>query len=295
MNPERQRLFKEAIDHIVTLQERERHGIGMQKEKTLHAVVKHFEDADEDHQEIPIEGYIADIFTGERIIEIQNGNFNKLRGKLDAFLPFYPVTIVYPIPHRKWNIWIDPQTGELKKRNRCAREGSFYQAFRELYRIRPYLTHPNLQIELLLIDMEEYRLQDGWSRDGKRGSHRYDRLPLALFDERTLSCPQDYRMFLPYELPEPFTAAQLARAAGFRDSFSGVLQLLTGLGVTVRVGKKGRAYLYRAAEDWEMDEAHELKAGVSAPETAESAHCWKNGEMPASCEPDEAMLWRPEE
>ncbi len=49
-------------------------------------------------QEIPVAGYIADIFTGEEIIEIQTGNFNKMRDKLNTFLPQYPVTIVYPVP-----------------------------------------------------------------------------------------------------------------------------------------------------------------------------------------------------
>ena len=28
--------------------------------------------------------------------------------------------------------------------------------------------------------MEEYRLQDGWGREGKKGSHRYDRVPTGI-------------------------------------------------------------------------------------------------------------------
>ncbi|MDO4285405.1 MAG: hypothetical protein Q4C60_08725 [Eubacteriales bacterium] len=243
--------FNAARDKIITLGGWERHGIGMQKEKTLHAVVKQYEDPDEDHHEIPVEGYIADIFTGTQIIEIQNGNFNKMRGKLAAFLPLYPVRIVYPMPYEKWIYWINPETGELNKKNKCAGRGNFYQAFRELYRIRPFLSHPNLSIELLLIDMEEYRLQDGWDRSGKRGSHRYDRIPLTLRDSLLLTCPQDYRLFVPYDLPEPFTCADFGRAAGIRGSFSAILLMLTELGVVARVGKRGNAYLYRCVESWD--------------------------------------------
>lgn len=258
MTPEEKLRFDTARDNIITLGERERHGIGMQQEKTVHAVVKNFEDPDEDHQEIPIEGYIADIYTGQEIIEIQNGNFGKMRGKLETFLPLYPVRIVYPIPHEKWNIWIDPQTGTLGKKNKCARKGHFYMAFQELYRIRPYLADPHLSVELLLIDMEEYRLQDGWSRDGKRGSHRYDRIPLALFDRMLLTCPRDYCQLIPFDLPEPFTAAEFGRSAGIRGSFSTVLQILTQLGVVRRVGKRGNAFLYQVTEDWEYEEEDDM-------------------------------------
>ena len=193
-NEEKNARFQRALDRIVRLEERERHGIGMQKEKTLHAVLKAYEDPDEDHHEIPIENFIADIYcekTGS-ITEIQTANFGYLRNKLDAFLPLYHVTVVYPIPAVKWITWIDPETGELGKRSRSPKKGNFYSAFRELYRISSYLDHPNLSIKLILLDMEEYRLKDGWGRDGKRGSHRYDRVPTRLVDETVINEPRDY-------------------------------------------------------------------------------------------------------
>ncbi len=66
-----------------------------------------------DKQQIPIGNYVANIFTGQEIIEIQSAGFGKLREKLEAFLPEYPVTIVDPIPLIKWLIWIDEETGAL--------------------------------------------------------------------------------------------------------------------------------------------------------------------------------------
>lgn len=255
-NEQRDKRFRQALDRIVTLQERERHGIGMQKEKTLHAVLKAYEDPDEDHQEIPIGNYIADICVGDTITEIQTANFGYLRDKLAAFLPQYTVTVVYPIPAQKWITWVNPETGELGKRNRSPRKGTFYSAFRELYRISPYLTDPHLRIKLILLDIEEYRLQDGWSRDGKKGSHRYDRIPVRIEDETLLTRPEDYLQFVPYNLEEPFTARQLAESCGFRNKrdterFSTVALLLRRLGVIEQVGKRGRAYLYRVSETME--------------------------------------------
>ena len=243
--------FDRACSGIITLAPRERHGIGMQSEKTLHAVLKNYIDADEDHQEIPVDNFIADIYHDGHITEIQTAQMGAMRAKLSCFLPQYPVRIVYPIPAQKWIIWVDPESGQLIKRNKSPLRGSFFHAFRELYRIRPFLRDPNLSLELLLIDMDEYRLLDGWSRNKKRGSHRYDRIPLYLHDRMILACPQDYMQFVPEELPEPFTSAQFAKAVGFRkQGFSTVLLLLTEMGVVERIGKKGNSYLYQVTQKW---------------------------------------------
>ena len=250
-NKERDARFRNALDSVVRPGDRERHGIGMQKEKTLHAVLKAYEDPDTDHHEIPIGNYIADIYCEETesITEIQTSGLGSLRGKLDAFLPHYHVTVVHPIPAEKWITWIDPQTGELGKRNRSPKKGSFYSAFKELYRISSYLDHPNLSIKLILMDMEEYRLQDGWGRGGKRGSHRYDRVPTRIVSEILITQPRDYLQFIPYGLGEPFTAKELAKSCGFpKESFSTQALILRKMGVIEQVGTRGNAYLYRAVE-----------------------------------------------
>ena len=110
-------------------------------------------------------------------------------------------------------------------------------------------TEINMMRDLVYPRMDEYRLLDGWSRDRKRGSHRYERIPLQLRDQMLLTCPEDYMQLVPEDLPEPFTSAQFAEAVGFRKKgISTVLLLLTELGVLERVGKKGNAYLYRILE-----------------------------------------------
>ena len=117
--------------------------------------------------------------------------------KAPFFLSLFIFSHYSEIPAVKWITWIDPETGELGKRSRSPKKGSFYSAFRELYKISSYLDHPNLSIKLILLDMEEYRLQDGWGRDGKRGSHRYDRVPTRLVDETVINEPRDYMQFIP--------------------------------------------------------------------------------------------------
>ena len=241
-------LFHQACREIIN-RERASMGIGTLSEKTVHAVLKRFYEPDPEHQEIPVENFVADILRDGEIIEIQTRGFNKLRRKLDTFLKYYPVTIVYPIPHIKWLSWIDEETGETSPKRKSPKTGNPYMAFIELYKIRPYLSNPNLHLKLALLDMEEYRLLNGWSRDKKKGSERYDRIPVKFAEEVCIDRREDYMQFVPYDLPEQFTAKDFAKHAKIPVRLAQtVLLILTDLEIVVRVGKQGKSYLYEVNE-----------------------------------------------
>lgn len=202
-----------------------------------------------DYHEVPIEGYIADIYTGSRIIEIQNGNFNRLRDKLKAFLPIYPVLVVLPIPHYKWIVYLDEKSGNLSPKRKSPITGSIYNAFEELYKIKEYLTHPNLSFAFPLIDMDEYRLLQSAGRGRRKKSSRYDRMPLSLYDEVLIERYEDFLQVIPYELEEPFTVKEFAASVHIhRDLAQITLYMLYHLNLVSRPGKRGREYLYRVTE-----------------------------------------------
>ena len=239
--------FEQAKQKIIGMN-RERQGIGTLGEKTIHAVLKNYYAPDCEMQEIPIENFVADIFTGTEIIEIQTRSFNVMRRKLDTFLKQYPVTIVHPIPRIKWVSWIDEETGETSPKRKSPKKGNPYQAFVELYKIRPFLKNENLHFKFALIDMEEYRLLNGWSRDKKRGSERFDRIPLEFVEEVCIDRREDYMQFVPFDLPEPFTSREFAKCAKIPMRLANVvLLILTDLSVVTRVGKQGNCYLYELA------------------------------------------------
>lgn len=249
ITPQQKSAFEAAKQKIIGI-DRQRLGIGTLSEKTVHAVVKNFYQPDEDHQEIPIENFVADIYNNGEIIEIQTRSFDRLRPKLECFLPLYPVTVVYPIPHEKWVIWVDEESGEFSKPRRSPRKGTPYSAFPELYKIKAYLKHPNLRLRFLLMDMEEYKLLNGWSRDRKKGSTRYDRIPTELVEEVEITCLEDYLQFVPIDLPGRFTVKDFAKAAHIPARLAGtVINILTYIGTITRVGKLGRAYLYEVPDD----------------------------------------------
>lgn len=229
---------------------RSRKGIGTLSEKTIHAVLKNYYEPDKEKQEVRIFNLVADIFTGKEIVEIQTRNFYPMKRKLKLFLSQYPVTLIYPLPYKKWVIWIDEETGKLSKKRKSPKTGSPYDAFRELYKIKEFIGNDALKIKLVFLDMEEYRLLNGWSRDKKRGSHRYDRIPLDFIEEKEFSCAKDYQQLIPHEIEEPFDVKGFAKAAKIKqDRARQVLYILLELNQVERVGKKGNAYLYRVKED----------------------------------------------
>ena len=149
--------FNAAKEKIIGKKHNDK-GIGTLSEKTVHGVLKHFFEPDEDCHEVALNGYFADIYNDSGVIEIQTRQLNKLREKLAVFLNYYPVTVVYPMPANKWLSWINPETGETEGRRKSPRHFTIYDSFFELYKIKSYLKNPNLTIKLVLMDVEEYKL-----------------------------------------------------------------------------------------------------------------------------------------
>ncbi len=226
-----------------------RETVGLLSEKTLHSALKYYYEPSSSFHEQKIGPYFADICKDGHIVEIQTAAFGRLKEKLSFFLSDYRVTVVYPIPATKHLSWISAENGEIVSRRRVSRKGRFFDAGRELYRLASLLPNENLEIHLLLIDMEEHRLQDGWGKDGKRGSHRIERIPTALVDELVLSDRASFRQLLPENMSYPFTAKELKKKSGCGPRVSGaLLALLLKLQIVEKVGTEGRAYLYAPKE-----------------------------------------------
>jgi hypothetical protein len=226
--------------------DRKRLGIGTLSEKTLHAILKHYYEPDEDCQEIPIGRYYADIYRDGKITEIQTAQFNRMRDKLEAFLPEYETTIVYPISYIKWLHWVDEETGEVKERRKVAKKGRVYDVFPELYKIKQYLKHPNLRLHILMMEMEEYKLLNGWGPQKKNHASKYDRIPVQICQEVILEKKEDYMQLVPYDLEEEFTSLEFAKVAHInRNLATVVLNILDHMEVVERMGKRKNAYLYR--------------------------------------------------
>lgn len=229
--------FKEQIDKCIDKSLIK--GIGTYQEKTLHKVIKNYYDDNTSNQEIKVDGYICDVVKEGLIIEIQTRSLDKLKNKLDNLLPNHKIKVVYPIPYIKYVCWIND--GEVVSERKSPKVGSIYDISKELYKIKWYLNHPNLELTILLINLKEYRNLDGYSKDKKRGSTRYDRIPLELVDEIVIN---DYHMFLPFD--GEFTSKDYAKKT--KQNLSRAQTLLTilkYLNIIEVVGKDKRYNIYK--------------------------------------------------
>lgn len=237
-------LFQDACSMIID-QDIIRNGIGTLSEKTIHAVLKTYFSPDLCNHEQKVHNYVADILKNDQIIEIQTRNFNLLRRKLDAFLPDHKVTIVYPVPHTKWLCWVNEETGEVSKPRKSPKIGSPAAIFPELYRIKSYLNHPNLSLHIVMIDVEEYRLLNGWSKDKKKGSTRNDGIPVNLAHEIILMNSCDYLQLLPDNLPEQFTTKDYKKAAHVSQNNAWTaLNILSYINVIKQIGKQRNMHVF---------------------------------------------------
>ena len=224
-------------------------GIGTYKEKTLHAVLKRFIEPDDDYQEVSVGNFVADIYNNYGITEIQTGGFNAMRKKLECFLEREKVTIVYPLASTKWLLWVDPETGEATKPRKSPKTGKPYEAFYELYKIKPFLTHPNIRLRLMMINIKEYRYLNGWSRDKKKGSSRCERIPTEIVEEVFINCPADYIKLIPKELPKAFYSIDYAKTTGLSKKMAfTAINVLNSVGVITRLARDKKGFLYKIVE-----------------------------------------------
>lgn len=261
----RARAAEEGAPHIGTL-----------REKRLHAAIKLYLCPDESRHERPVADMpagdgeesrpkrrmVADILADGQIFEVQTGGFFPLKEKISRYLTHTPcrVTVVHPIPAVRYLSWINPEDGSIISRRKSPKRGQVKSVAKELYWLSDFIGDPRFSVRLLLIELEEYRMADGWSRDGKRGSNRYERFPTALLGDVTLSTPTDYAMyFLPAPLASPdaegnyplFTAAEYAKLTGIRGKATySMIHLMERLGLIAEAEEKvGRSKAYRAMRD----------------------------------------------
>ncbi len=244
MEPNRARFYNTI--YSTTFDDHQRYNIGTYKEKKLHIILKKYFEEDSRYHEVKVNGFIADVCRDGEIIEIETSGFSGLGPKLEAYLPDYRVTLVHPLSAKKYVSWIDPETSEISPRKKSPKKETVYDTLFELVRILPYVNHENLTVASPMLEIDEYRMLDGWSRDRKRGSNRYERVPVDLIDMVTLHTDEDFRRQIPEILDEKFTAKEFCKAAKVSERIGrGVMKVLENRGVLEKTEEKqGRSQLW---------------------------------------------------
>lgn len=220
-------------------------GIGTLGEGILHSTIKHYCQPDLTMHEVKYKGFVCDAISENGIIEIQTSSFNRLRRKLAVLLEEKDVTIVYPIFSLKYILMLDGETGEVLSRRRSPKKDTIFEVFRELYKIRSFLSNPRLSLKIISFEAEEYRLKCEKTFKNRKGYIRLERVPLDITGETYIRGAQEYRLFVPDDIPNNFDSGEFSKYAKVtRSVASKALLILTELGAIERIGKRGRSYLY---------------------------------------------------
>ncbi len=213
-------------------------------EQTLHEQLKEHYAMETGEVETPLGDYRVDVIRGDLLIEIQTRSFSSIRDKLAKLVKDHQVRLVHPIPYQKWVIRLDRNENRVGKR-KSPKRGRVEEVFRELVYMPKLLGDPNFELEVALVNMEEYLIDDGKGSWRRRRWSIHDKKMINLHEKKLYQSPQDFLELLPDTLPAEFTTRMLAKESKLRINLAQkMVYCLRNMDVIAQTGKKGRAYLY---------------------------------------------------
>ena len=214
-------------------------------EYALHSEIKRIYSLPGDRFEVKLDDYIVDILRGQLLIEVQTKNFSALKEKLQTLTEKHQVRLVYPLPEKKWITYITKDNAVLNKR-KSPRKGRLTDLFRELVMIPDMISEENFSLEVLFIDEEEVRCDDGKGSWRRRGVSIKERKLLKVNDRILFQTKADYLKILPEGLNSVFTNRELAKLAKISARTARqITYCLRKTGVIQLAGKNGRELVFQ--------------------------------------------------
>jgi hypothetical protein len=214
-------------------------------EFSLHSEIKKVYSLPGDQFEVKLGGYIVDILRDNLVIEVQTKNFSALKEKLQVLTQKHHVRLVYPLPEKKWITHVTKDQIILNTR-KSPKKGRLTDLFRELVMIPHMIDEENFSLEVLLIDEEEVRCDDGKGSWRRRGVSIKERKLLKVNDRILFKTKADYLKIMPDGLNEVFTNRELAKLAKISvRTARQITYCLRKSGVISLAGKNGRALAFQ--------------------------------------------------
>ena len=220
--------------------------IGELNERSLHRALKARYAAGGNATEQAIDGFVADVVVGDRIVEVHTGSFVPLKRKLPPLLERHPVTLVYPIARDRYIVKTAARSSAPAKRRMSPKHGSVLEVFAVLVSIPALLAHPNLTLEVVLTVEEEVRTINRGRSRWRHAWVRVDRRLVDVVGKHVFASMADLFALLDAGLPERFTTGDLAAAMGASRRLAGQAAFcLREGGVSEVCGKRGNTLVYR--------------------------------------------------
>ncbi|MGC9359185.1 MAG: hypothetical protein ACP5G7_02275 [Anaerolineae bacterium] len=217
--------------------------IATYNEGHLHAALKAWYAQPGDRIEEEVAGYRVDIVRDDLLLEVQTGGFSSLAPKIEKLLATHRVRVIYPIAQDKWIV--KRYDDGHHTRRLSPKHGIYADLFDELVAMPRLLTHPDLTLEVALVQTEEAREHQPGKAWRRRGwvitGHRL----LNVVERRRFRGADDLAELLPDDLPAPFDTADLADALRRgRRLAQRMAYCLRKMRALTPVGKRGRSILY---------------------------------------------------
>lgn len=221
--------------------------IGLLNEGPLHQALKRHYSIDGAACEVAVGSFVADVVHPDQAIyEIQTSGFAGMRRKLEAMLDEHRVVLVHPIARVRYIVKLSDDPDVEPRRRRSPKRGSPAHVAGELVSIPHLLNHPNFELEVVLVEVEELRRQVPGTAWRRRGWQVVQRRLTAVLEQHRFASAADLFRLLEAPLPEPFTTADLAHGLGEpRWLAQKLAYCLRQAGEIEICGKVGRALAYR--------------------------------------------------
>ena len=210
----------------------------------------HVNDVDETGEaEIAVGNYVADVRGSDDVLyEIQTGSFSPLKKKLATLIENHKVVLVYPIAAVRYIVKLPTDPDAQATRRKSPKRGDLTHVVEELVSIPTLLNHANFELEVVLIEEDEFRLFDPDRVRRRNGWRVVGRELTEVLGRRRFRCRDDLFDLIKEPLPEVFTTRELAEAMGQPRSLAQKLAYcLRESGALEICGKSGNALCYQRA------------------------------------------------
>ncbi len=191
--------------------------------------------------------YRIDVLQPGQLVEIQVAPLAAIRDKVAALLKKHRVLVVKPIVARKHLVKLRRAGGRETSRRRSPKQGTLLDIFDELVHFTRVFPHRRLTLEVLLVEIEEWRYPGHGRRRWRRDNDHQvqDQQLLDVLGVHTFRTTGDLCRMLPPALPQPFHTGHLAEHLDVaRWIAQRMAYCLRETGAIRSVGKQRGAWLY---------------------------------------------------
>jgi hypothetical protein len=216
-------------------------------ETTLHRQLKERYIVDGAIVEQRVGRYRIDVARPNQLVEIQLASLTAIRDKIAALVKEHRVLLVKPIIARKTLVKLSRAGGRVIERRQSPKRGQLLDVFDELVHFTRVFPHRRLVLEVLLVEIEEWRYPGHGRRRWRRpGDHQVeDQRLVSVLEIHQFRSAGDLCRLLPPQLPRPFHTGQLADGLGVqRWVAQRMAYCLREMGAVKMVGKQRGAWLY---------------------------------------------------